>query len=69
MKQIRDLFSCWAKCSEIWSEKVPDLFNLVYNLTHFGAKPTIPGAKPDILHVLITSTIPFPVNALYVFIG
>ena len=35
-----------AKCTEIWSEKVPDLFNLGSNLTHFGAKPTIPAVHP-----------------------
>ena len=33
-----------AKCTEIWSEKVPDLFNLGFNLTHFGDKPPISGA-------------------------
>ena len=31
-----------AKFTEIWSEKVPELSNLGSNLTHFGAKPTIP---------------------------
>ena len=41
--QIR--FQCiWrrgAKCTEMWSEKVPDLSDL----THFGAKPTIPASS------------------------
>ena len=41
--QIR--FQCiWrggAKCTEIWSEKAPDLSHLGSNLTHFGAKLTI----------------------------
>ena len=31
-----------AKCTEIWSEKAPDLFvPFGANLTHFGAKSTI----------------------------
>ena len=33
-----------AKCTEIWSEKVPDLSIMGSNLTHFGAKPTIPAS-------------------------
>ena len=32
-----------AKYTEILSEKVPGLSNLGSNLTHYGAKPTIPG--------------------------
>ena len=40
--QISVHLARWAKCSEIWSEKFPNLSNLGANLTHFGAKPTIP---------------------------
>ena len=31
-----------VKCTENWFEKVPDLSNLRFNLTHFGAKLTTP---------------------------
>ena len=61
--QISVHLARWAKCTEIWSEKVPDLSNLGSNLTHFGAKPTIPATrfpcplcKP--LHVLFIWTQP-----------
>ena len=38
-----------AKCTEIGSEKAPDLSNLGSNLTHFGAKPSIRGQMLSIL--------------------
>ena len=41
--QISENLTHLAKCTEIWSEKVPGLSNLGSNLTHFGAKPNIPG--------------------------
>ena len=37
-----------AKCTEIWSEKAPDLTNLGSNLTHFRTKPTIPDSQTHI---------------------
>ena len=47
LDQISVHLALWAKCTEIWSEKVPDLSNLGSNLTHFKTKPTIPAAIPD----------------------
>ena len=68
--QIR--FQCiWrggAKCTDIWSEKAPDLSHLGPNLTHFGTKPTFPD-DPWPLHdsrssqsVVCIITLPVDVN-------
>ena len=51
--QISVHLARWAKFTEIWSEKVPDLPSLASNLTHFGAKPSIPGSlTPTVLDCL-----------------
>ena len=57
--QIR--FQCiWrprVKCTEIWSEKAQDLSNKGSNLTHFGAKWTIPAVYKTPVHPCAPQTL------------